>query len=591
MRRSLGTALLILAALAAGPAWAQDIQNFRPAPGTWNFLGAESAALAGHNRIEPSLFVNFGWQPLVARDADGDEITEVLVKHLTTANLMAAVGLGDYFELGVDVPLHYAEGNGLAASGNEGAAFGDVRLLPKFKLYERTSHLIGVRIAFAAPISLATGNEEAWLGEGQTVVHPKLIVDASVPPGVNVALNLGVRLRPDHKVIERLELGNELTYAVAGSVEMGSKDMLAIGEIYGAAAIEDIADGSRAYPLEWLIGTRYFTGVGPVVTVGGGTGILADYGSPVVRIFAGLAWDLRESDRDRDGLSDSIDGCPDEPEDKDDFDDADGCPDPDNDEDGVLDVADGCPIEPEDFDNYEDADGCPDLDNDTDGILDTNDRCPLEPETINGVKDEDGCPDAIDDSDGDGILDDKDECKDEPEDEDGFEDEDGCPDRDNDKDGIPDLADRCPDDPETVNEHEDEDGCPDEKPKVKVTGGRIEILDRVYFEVNKDIIRPVSYEILTQVSRVLKRRSDIRLVQVEGHTDSQGSSAYNLDLSSRRAESVRSYLLKSGIEASRLVARGFGEEVPIASNATDEGRARNRRVEFVILEGPRVPSK
>src|SRR5690606_10591226 len=132
-------------------------------------------------------------------------------------------------------------------------------------------------------------------------------------------------------------------------------------------------------------------------------------------------------DRDGDGILDPEDKCPDHPEDKDGFQDEDGCPDPDNDEDGVLDAQDQCPLVPEDRDGFEDEDGCPDSDNDRDGIPDASDQCPMEAE-----------------------------------DQDGFEDEDGCPDPDNDKDGIPDVKDLCPNEPETWNGIADNDGCPDE---------------------------------------------------------------------------------------------------------------------------------
>lgn len=100
------------------------------------------------------------------------------------------------------------------------------------------------------------------------------------------------------------------------------------------------------------------------------------------------------SDRDGDGITDANDKCPDEPEDKDGFQDADGCPDSDNDADGITDANDKCPMEPEDKDGFQDADGCPDPDNDQDGIVDAQDRCPNEPETMNGFEDADGCPDA-----------------------------------------------------------------------------------------------------------------------------------------------------------------------------------------------------
>jgi outer membrane protein OmpA-like peptidoglycan-associated protein len=101
-----------------------------------------------------------------------------------------------------------------------------------------------------------------------------------------------------------------------------------------------------------------------------------------------------DGDRDGDGIKNSLDACPDSPEDFDEFQDEDGCPDTDNDRDGILDPVDKCPLSPEDADGYQDEDGCPDPDNDSDGILDVEDLCPNEKETLNGYADLDGCPDA-----------------------------------------------------------------------------------------------------------------------------------------------------------------------------------------------------
>jgi len=102
----------------------------------------------------------------------------------------------------------------------------------------------------------------------------------------------------------------------------------------------------------------------------------------------------RASDRDGDRVVDDLDHCPDAAEDRDGFEDLDGCPDTDNDQDGVVDLNDSCPDEPEDMDGYRDADGCPEPDNDQDGIADAEDACPNEAEVFNNVEDEDGCPDA-----------------------------------------------------------------------------------------------------------------------------------------------------------------------------------------------------
>jgi outer membrane protein OmpA-like peptidoglycan-associated protein len=117
---------------------------------------------------------------------------------------------------------------------------------------------------------------------------------------------------------------------------------------------------------------------------------------PKVEMLAPLApLDLPPRDRDGDGIPDDKDACPDQPEDRDGFEDEDGCPDPDDDRDGVLDAFDRCPREAEDRDGFEDQDGCPDPDNDQDGIPDVRDKCPNEPETVNGFEDDDGCPDEV----------------------------------------------------------------------------------------------------------------------------------------------------------------------------------------------------
>jgi outer membrane protein OmpA-like peptidoglycan-associated protein len=286
-------------------------------------------------------------------------------------------------------------------------------------------------------------------------------------------------------------------------------------------------------------------------------------------------------DADGDGILDPADACPADAEDKDGFKDEDGCPDPDNDDDGVPDEKDAAPNEPEDKDGFEDADGKPDPDNDQDGVPDASDTCPEEAEDKDHFQDEDGCPDP--DNDGDGLLDDKDQCPADAEDKDGFQDEDGCPDVDNDHDGIPDTTDKCPLEPETINGNQDEDGCPDKgATKVQLTKERIVILDKVYFDTGKATIQKRSFNLLGQVASILKANPDIR-VAVEGHTDSQGNANFNLDLSRRRAESVRAFLVEKGVAKDRLDANGYGLERPVKPNTTAKGREANRRVEFVVL--------
>jgi len=185
------------------------------------------------------------------------------------------------------------------------------------------------------------------------------------------------------------------------------------------------------------------------------------------------------------------------------------------------------------------------------------------------------------DTDGDGLPDTEDGCPTDPEDLDGFEDQDGCPDVDNDGDGVLDADDQCEGELETDNNYQDGDGCPDEIPQevVKFTG----VIEGIRFETGSDVIRRSSETVLSQALRLLQTFPEVRL-QVQGHTDDQGDDDYNLDLSQRRSESVVRWFVEHGADARRLVASGFGEEQPVADNGTAAGRARNRRVEFQLID-------
>lgn len=246
----------------------------------------------------------------------------------------------------------------------------------------------------------------------------------------------------------------------------------------------------------------------------------------------------------------------------------------DRDGDGIADVDDECADSAEDYDGFEDEDGCPDPDNDGDGIADADDVCPDQAETFNGFEDDDGCPDTPD-KDGDGLVDSQDKCPNEPEDLDKFQDGDGCPDLDNDGDGIPDDIDKCPNQAENMNGFEDTDGCPDIAPK--------QVLKGVNFASGKSDILPGSTSVLDEVAGILRSDPSIR-VEIQGHTDSQGSASYNQDLSDRRAKSVMEYLIQKSVNAGQLSAKGYGESNPVADNSTEIGRLQNRRVELHRLD-------
>jgi outer membrane protein OmpA-like peptidoglycan-associated protein len=272
----------------------------------------------------------------------------------------------------------------------------------------------------------------------------------------------------------------------------------------------------------------------------------------VAGITVSPSFDPATRDADADGIPDASDKCVNEPEDKDGYQDSDGCPDTDNDADTILDKFDECPDNPEDVDGFEDKDGCPDNDNDNDGVADIADRCPLAPETVNDYRDDDGCPDTPEYGDRDG-------------------------------DGFTDNRDRCPDEAETFNGIEDDDGCP-EKGRVSVEKGAIKISERIYFETGRAEIQQRSHSLLDEIAQVILANPKLKKVRIEGHTDNIGSDSGNLRLSQSRAKSVGEYLVSAGVSAQRLDARGFGETYPLVTNDTEEGRAKNRRVEFIIVD-------
>lgn len=122
------------------------------------------------------------------------------------------------------------------------------------------------------------------------------------------------------------------------------------------------------------------------------------------------------------------------------------------------------------------------------------------------------------------------------------------------------------------------------KKKAKVVGKKIEITEKVMFDYNKASIKEDSFALLNDVASVMKEHEKIEKVRIEGHTDADGTEEYNKNLSQNRADSVKEFLVKAGIDESRLEAVGYGEEKPIADNDTKEGKEKNRRVEFNIIK-------
>lgn len=575
-----------------------DVQNFRPAMDSKGFITVERSKALG--TFEPSigLFMNYSFNPL-SQSIDGKE--RQLIDSYGSGNFVLALGFANIVEIGANVPVVIVRGDPDGPGDEEelsGDGLGDMTLSLKVRLLDRERYPVG--IALVPQIALDTGQTDIFASQGQSVVlMPKVVFDFDLGERVGLAINIGARLRDKRTIDQQVTItddqgvarvvartdpyvvGKELTYSVGVGFAALPDRVELIVEAFGAAPLESGAE--RATPLETLAAVRLFLVGNSFFTLGASRGWMNSYGDPDLRVFAGIVFEPAIGDRDGDGVKDDIDKCPDAPEDKDGWDDLDGCPDLDNDNDGIEDLVDQCPDIAEDMNGFEDDDGCPEgqRDRDGDGILDLNDKCPDQPEDKDGYEDQDGCPDL--DNDRDGIPDVSDQCPMVPEDIDGWEDEDGCPDPDNDGDGIPDSKDACPNEPENFNGIDDEDGCPEVPKKVIISGGKLEILDKIYFEYDSDVIKSESYDILFQVAQVLQANLQIEGIEVQGHTDSRGSDTYNMKLSRRRAASVRRFLVDRGrVEDHRLTSRGYGESQPLDPAENIQAWAKNRRVEFII---------
>lgn len=229
----------------------------------------------------------------------------------------------------------------------------------------------------------------------------------------------------------------------------------------------------------------------------------------------------------------------------------------DRDGDGVVDSVDACP----DVAGVAKFNGCPDTDND--GIADKDDKCP----TVAGLARYQGCP--IPDRDKDGINDEEDKCPDLA----GVARYQGCPVPDRDKDGVNDEEDKCPDLPgDAANS-----GCPVIKEEVakKIAYAA----KNIFFTTGKYVLLAKSNKPLNEVVAILNENKDLKL-DIDGYTDNKGKTDKNLLLSQQRADAVKKYMVSKGVDASRLVATGHGQDSPTADNKTAAGRAKNRRVEL-----------
>lgn len=465
-----------------------DLRGFHASTDPAAGVFYEPAETPGHLEANGSAWLSYAVASFAVNHATKPEFLSVPIQHSVTGDFVLNVGLFDRAALGLVLPYAIFQ-SGEEVYGEVGELFtdlnipsqaiGDLAIVGKATLIAPTSgDHGGFALAARERFTLPTGDESSFLGEGDVTSETRLLAEyttralgfyasagalfrgeerfACAPPpkvswqdrcptrvGQTVPFGFALRLTPR---------------AFGGDVE---GKWVTFAELFGQFPVAPIHAFQRNQitTLELALGARYAIERDFSLLMTLGTSVVSGLGTPAGRAILSLSWAPRSHDRDHDGVDDDIDQCRLLAEDRDGFDDEDGCPEGDNDQDTVPDQTDQCPRLREDVDSFQDDDGCPDPDNDGDEIPDEEDACPDKPGTDDIDPKRNGCP-ALD-QDHDGLLDDLDACPTKAEDRDSYQDGDGCPEPDNDGDGVLDVEDTCPNVPGVPSAIPSQRGCPE----------------------------------------------------------------------------------------------------------------------------------
>ncbi|MFO0645982.1 MAG: OmpA family protein [Polyangiales bacterium] len=527
-----------------------------------------------------------------------DDITGMFVMHVG-----AQVSFLDRVGIHLSLPVSLTQnGTGTANVGAsvtavgpaDGPAIADLRAGLRLRIFghaDRDPFSLHIGANFWAPI----GSRASNTGDEDFRIEPRLTLAGRGGP-VRWSLSGSFIVRSEREVTN-LVFGNELRLTAGIGLVFANERFMIGPEGYFVTPIRDIptslGGGSALFAKnqsggEIYLGASYLIADAIRVGVAAGPGIGTGPGIPDVRALFNLSYApitraaAGPADTDGDGVFDPEDVCPTVPMGANPDPSRRGCPLTDTDGDGVFDGEDQCVNEPMGPTPDPAHRGCPLRDRDGDGVMDADDVCPDQPQGATPDPTRRGCPAG--DRDNDLILDHEDQCPDVtrmP-----FPDPAriGCPLPDADHDQVPEPPDACPGVPGVPSPDPARNGCP--STDVRMEGGQILILEQVFFDTDRDTIKRRSFRILQAVADVLRAAPHIRRVSVDGHTDNRASEEHNLDLSQRRAAAVVRWLIDHGVDAGRLESHGYGPSRPIDTNETNAGRARNRRVEFVIIDPP-----
>lgn len=556
--------------MAVWPAAAQEataLDRLTPAPAGDALFSVPTADVSGGVRPAVGLALSYAHQPLQVRSEAAPGGVMPWVERQVVLHASVSVELWRRLKLDLDAPFTLEQGGtsgslgGVRLTAPSGAAAADLRAGARTVLFHQDGLLPAASVGFS--VWLPSGGASSFSGAGSPRYAPQVIVGAEHPSFLWSA-TAGARFQ---EASANSLTGSEVFLAAGAGARKGPLQIGAELSLWAAAGEASALAVPGRTGAELLFTARHE--VGPLAfAMGAGPGMGQLPGTPDFRFFAamGFATDVSPAGH---GPADAEHGPADAGHGPADIahpraDAATAASDaglsrgrpsampvsePDLDGDSVPDADDECPrvigevrAPAAGGPRRVFRKGCP-PDQDDDGIYDVDDRCPEIPGESNTVAEKNGCP------------------------------------ADTDGDGVPNLADACPYERGKPNEDRSANGCPF---AVRIRGSQIVILQQVQFPSGKAEIQPESFEVLAEVAAVLEEHPEIARVAVDGHTDNMGPEDQNVLLSQRRALAVVAWLTAYGIDARRLEARGFGPRRPIADNRTREGRAQNRRVEFLI---------
>ncbi|MEE2786182.1 MAG: OmpA family protein, partial [Myxococcota bacterium] len=527
-----------------------NVRRFSASPVQSPYLTIEGARSLGSGQIATGALSIFEKRSLIL--VDDDERTGDLLDNRLLVDASFAYGVLDWLDVGLVLPIAMGQ-TGLTSHSQEDVAtfaLGDPRIGVKFSLLPKTQRTIALGII--ADSWVPVGDPEAYAGEDGWGGRVTLAADVRLPKRITLAFNAGYKMRPESELAGAV-IDDELALGAGAQWRLSKVDL--VGELNTATGASQPFGQDHLNAGEFDIGARFHLPRRQKLVGGMGMGLLPGLGTPTWRIFVGYGIDAstgrsmvaatpqaptpttstvrtppdakrvnpendspppkeprptkptisatallaKHEDADGDGLSNHVDACPHLPEDRDDFRDEDGCPDPDNDLDKVPDITDQAPNSPEDWDAFEDSDGRPDPDNDQDGVPDVQDRCPLEA---------------------------------------GF-------------------GDGCPTSPmnwqaAVIQPDFQMTGGP------TLLGGTIYAGPKLRFEPQSDQFAPGADTSIATVARLLRERPDFLKIEVGVHVKTEHGPKWDQWLANERAERLTDALTERGVDPKRLFPVGYG---------------------------------